>query len=154
PVRACGPVDREFEVWFHRTFGGGIELLEDGPDPARIQNLTGEPKAEAERMLRRGLAACSTSAVSAIERAGWRDLVPDLVPAVAFNDADFRARVILALHELGNRDDFTEDLIMVLGLGSDQARMTAAMGARHFSLQRFRRPLLDRVREDRSFDVR
>jgi hypothetical protein len=141
-------------MWFRRTFGSGPEVWQDGPDPARIRDLTGEPKAEAEWMLRRGLASCSTFAVTAIEGAGWRDMVPDLVPAVAFNDADFRARVILALNALGNRDDFTEDLITVLSLGPIEARMTAAIGARRFSLERFRRPLLERVREDRSGLVR
>jgi len=57
--------------------------------PTRIRNLVGEPKAEAERMLRRGLSACSTFAVSAIAGAGWRDLVPDLARAVAADEPEF-----------------------------------------------------------------
>ena len=155
PPRACGPTDRDYEAWLRRTFGGGYEVFHDGPDPARIRDLAGEPKAEAERMLRRGLAACSTFAVSAIEGAGWRDLVPDLTRAVAFTgEPEFRAHVILALKALGSRDDFSEQLIAVLTSGSTEARIIAAMGARHFSLDRFRVPLLDRVRQDPAWLVR
>jgi hypothetical protein len=105
-------------------------------------------------MLRRGLAACSTFAVSAIERAGWRDLVPDLARAVAADDPDFRAHVILALKELGDSVDFTDELIAILSSGSTEARITASMGARQFSIDRLRRPLLDRVRQDPSWLVR
>jgi hypothetical protein len=153
--RECGATDRDYEVWLRRTFGGGYQVFTDGPDPARIRDLGGEPKAEAERMLRRGLDACSTFAVSAIERAGWRDLVPDLTRAVATLGApEFRAHVIIALEALGSRDDFSEELIGVLGAGSVPARITAAMGARHFSLAQFRGPLLDRVRQDPSWFVR
>lgn len=155
PPRACGPTDPDYEAWFRRTFGSGYEVFHDGPDPARIRDLAGEPKAEAERMLRRGLAACSTLAVSAIEGAGWQDLVPDLTRAVAFpSESAFRAQVILALKALGSRDDFSDQLIAVLSSGSTGARITAAMGARHFSLARFRGPLLDRVRQDPSWLVR
>ena len=155
PLRACGPTDRDYEAWFRRTFGGGYEVFHDGPDPARIRDLAGEPKAEAQRMLRRGLEACSTFAVSAIERAGWRDLVPDLTRAVAFTgEPEFRAHVILALKALGSRDDFSDQLIAVLSSGPTEARITAAMGARHFSLARFRGPLLDRVRQDPAWLVR
>jgi hypothetical protein len=150
----CGATDREYEAWFHRTFGGGYEVFHDGPDAARIRDLTGEPRAEAERMLRRGLEACSTFAVVAIEGAGWRGLVPDLTRSVAAADAEFRAHVILALEQLGSREDFTDELIAVLTSRSTQARMTAAMGARRFSLNRFRGPLLDRVRQDPSWLVR
>jgi hypothetical protein len=150
----CGQTDREYEAWFHRTFGGGYEVFHDGPDAARIRDLTGEPKAEAERMLRRGLGACSSFAVSAIQGAGWRDLIPDLTRAVAADSSEFRAHVILALEDLGSRDDFSDELIAVLSTGSTQARMTAAMGARRFSLERFRGPLLDRVRQDPSWLVR
>lgn len=105
-------------------------------------------------MLRRGLATCSTLAVSAIERAGWRELEPDLERAVVANDPDFRAHVILALKALGNTDDFADELIAVLSSGSVRGRITAAMGARHFSIDRFRGPLLDRVRQDPSWLVR
>jgi hypothetical protein len=155
PPRECGPTDRDYEAWFRRTFSGGYEVFLDGPDPAQIRHLVGEPKAEAERMLRHGLDACSTVAVSAIEGAGWRDLVPDLTRAVAtLGSPEFRAHVIVALKALGSRDDFSDELIGVLGAGSVQARITAAMGARHFSLERFRGPLLDRVRQDPSSFVR
>ena len=155
PPRACGHTNRDYEAWFTRTFGGGVEVFHDGPDPARIRGLAGEPKAEAERMLRRGLAACSTLAVSAIEGAGWRDLVPDLTRAVALpGESQFRAEVILALQTLGSRDDFSDQLIAVLSSGRTEARITAAMGARHFSLERFRGPLLDRLRQDPSWLVR
>ena len=106
-------------------------------------------------MLRRGLAACSTFAVSAIEGAGWRDFLPDLTRAVTFTGkSEFRAQVVLALEALGSRDDFSEQLIAVLSSGSTEARITAAMGARHFALARFRGPLLDRVRQDPSWFVR
>jgi hypothetical protein len=154
PREPCGPTDREFESWFHRTFGGGYEVFHDGPDPDRIKDLAGEPKAEAERMLRRGLAACSIFAVQAIEGAGWRELVPDLARAVAANNSEFRADAILALKALGSTDDFTDELIDVLSSGSAEARISAAMGARRFSLDRFRGPLLERVRQDRSWLVR
>ena len=138
-----------------RTFGVGYDVFHDGPNPARLRDLEGEPKAEAERMLRRGLAACSTLAVSAIRDAGWRDLVPDLTRAVGFTgESEFRASVIVALAALGSRIDFSDQLIAVLSSGSMQARMTAAIGARHFSLDRFRVPLLDRVRQDPAWLVR
>ena len=55
---------------------------------------------------------------------------------------------------MGSRDDFSDQLIGVLGAGSVEARITAAMGARRFSLDRFRVPLLDRVRQDPSWLVR
>jgi hypothetical protein len=152
--RPCASPDREFDGWSDRTFGSGYEVFHDGPDPARIRNLVGEPKADAERMLRRGLAACSSLAVSAIARAGWRDLVPDLARAVSADDPEFRARVILPLKTLGDRGDFTDELIAVLSSGSAEARATAALGARHFSIDRLRRPLLDRVRQDPSWLVR
>jgi hypothetical protein len=155
PPRECGPTDRDYEAWFRRTFGGSYGAFLDGPDPARIRDVVGEPRAEAARMLRRGLDACSTVAVSAIEGAGWRDLVPDLTRAVAtLGSPQFRAHVIVALKVLGSRDDFSGELIGVLGAGPVQARITAAMGARHFSLERFRGPLLDRVRQDTSSLVR
>jgi hypothetical protein len=155
PPRRCAPTDRDYETWFTRTFGSDYEVFHDGPDSRRIRDLAGEPKAEAERMLRRGLSACSTFAVSAIEGAGWRDLVPDLTQAVALNgESNFRASVILALKTLASRDDFTDELIAVMTAGSTEARMTAAMGARHFSLDRFRGPLLDRVRRDPEWLVR
>jgi hypothetical protein len=155
PARPCGPADRDYEAWFMRTFGVGYDVFHDGPDPTRIRDLKGEPKAEAERMLRRGLAACSTLAVSAIRDAGWRDLLPDLTLAVGFTgQSEFRARVIVALEALGSRIDFSEQLIAVLSSGSMEARMTAAIGARQFSLERFRVPLLDRVRKDPAWLVR
>ena len=155
PARACGPTDRDYEAWFVRTFGVGYEVFHDGPDPTRLRDLEGEPKAEAERMLRRGLAACSTLAVSAIRDAGWRDLVPDLTLAVGFTgESEFRARVIVALEALGSRIDFSDRLIAVLSSGSMEARMTAAIGARQFSLERFRVPLLERVRKDPAWLVR
>jgi hypothetical protein len=155
PARACGPTDRDYEAWFIRTFGVGYEVFHDGPDPTRLRDLQGEPKAEAERMLRRGLAACSTLAVSAIRDAGWRDLVPDLTRAVGFTgQSEFRARVIVALEALGSRIDFSDQLIAVLSSGSIEARTAAAMGARHFSLDRFRLPLLERVRQDPAWLVR
>jgi hypothetical protein len=155
PARRCGPTDRDYEAWFIRTFGVGYEVFHDGPDPARLRGLEGERKAEAERMLRRGLAACSTLAVSAIRDAGWRDLVPDLTRAVGFTgQSEFRADVIVALEALGSRIDFSDQLIAVLSAGSVQARIAAAMGARHFSLDRFRVPLLDRVRQDPAWLVR
>ena len=152
--RPCGGTDREYESWIYRTFGGGYEAYHDGPEPARIRDLVGEPRLEAERMLRRGLGACSTFAVSAIARAGWRDFVPDLARAVAADNSEFRAHVILALKALGHSADLTDELVAVLSSGSTEARMTAAMGARQFALDRLRRPLLDRVRQDPSWLVR
>lgn len=68
-------------------------------------------------MLRRGLTTCSTFAVSAISRAGWRDLVPDLARAVAADDDDFRAHAILALKDLGDSADLTDELIAALSSG-------------------------------------
>jgi hypothetical protein len=105
-------------------------------------------------MLRRGVAACETFAVEAIERAAWRGLVPDLTKAATADHADFRAHVILALKMLGSPDDFTSELIEVLSAPSTEARMTAAIGARRFSLDRMRAPLLDRVRHDSAYLVR
>ena len=154
PRRPCGPTDHDYEAWFDRTFGTGPEVIQHGPDATRIQDLTGEPKAEAERMLRRGLAACSTAAVTAIERARWGDFVPDLSRAVAVDSPEFCANVILALKRLGSRLDFTEELIAVLSSRSTDARITAVAGARKFSIERFRGPLLDRVRQDPSWLVR
>jgi len=105
-------------------------------------------------MLRRGLATCDTVAVQVIERAGWREMLPDLKRVEAADDEDFRAETILALSALGSADDLTDDLIALLVARSAQARMTAAIGARRFSLARLRGPLLDRVRRDPSSLVR
>lgn len=154
PPFRCGPDDAEWEKWFGDVFGRGYEVFHDGPDPTRLQKLTGKSKALAESMLRRGIQACSVFAAEAIEGAGWRTLIPDLKKAVAAPDWDFRVHVVLALKELGSTDDLTADLIACLGAPSTDARMTAAMGARRFALDRLRAPLLDRVRRDPSYLVR
>jgi hypothetical protein len=149
----CRPRDPEWQAWFSSVFkSAGPEVF--GPDPRRLTTLTGEKRTLAEEMLRRGIKACDIFAVEAIEGAGWRALVPDLRPATTAEDADFQARVVVALKRLGSTDDVTDDLIAVLSAPSMQARMTAAMGARLFSLDRMRAPLLERVRRDPSWFVR
>jgi hypothetical protein len=150
----CGPRDREWERWFGSVFGHGHELLESGPDSARLSGLEGAARLEAERMLRRGVQACDPFAVQVIEGARWYALMPDLTEAVGAGDADFQVKAILALKRLGSPEDFTNDLIAVLADRSITARMNAAIGARLFSLERFRAPLLERVRRDPSGFVR
>jgi hypothetical protein len=105
-------------------------------------------------MLRRGIRACDVFAVEAIERAEWRSLVPDLRPAATAENADFRAHVLIALKRIGGQYDLTDDLIAALSAPSVDARMTAAIGARQFTLERLRGPLLERVRRDPSYLVR
>ncbi len=150
----CEPRDREYEKWFGDVFGRGLEVIQDGPDPRRLTQLSPEERARAVIMLHRGLRTCDTFAVEAMDRAGWRDLVPDLERATAAKNVDFRVHVILALRALGGTDDHTEQLIAVLRSGSQETRMTAAIGARHFELEQMREPLLDRVRRDPSSLVR
>ncbi|HEY4188363.1 MAG TPA: hypothetical protein VGP07_25035 [Polyangia bacterium] len=154
PAFHCGARDSEWETWSRGVFGNGLELLESGPDPARLQNLAGESRGQAEGMLRRGIEACDFLAVQAIERAGWRSLLPELVRAVNAEDADFRIRVVVALKTMGSAEELTGPLIAGLGARSTQARVSAAIGARDFSLGPLREPLLDRVRRDPSYLVR
>jgi len=104
-------------------------------------------------MLRRGLGACDIFAVEVIEGADWREMVPDLERVEPANDEDFRARTIVALQSLG-ADEHTDHLIALLTASSVEARMTAAIGARRFSLAALRGPLLERVRRDPSSLVR
>jgi len=154
PPYRCGPRDAEFERWFSSVFGSKDVLILGGPDPRPLRDLTGEQRTFAETMLRRGIKACDFLAVETIAAAGWRALVPDLRPAATAEDADLRARVVIALKRLGSTDDVTDDLIAVLSAPSMDARMTAAIGARLFSLDRLRAPLLERVRRDPSWFVR
>jgi len=104
-------------------------------------------------MLRRGIRACETFAVQATAGAGWRELLPDLESASAAKDDDFRVHVILALRTLGGLQDHTDQLIAALTSRSESARMSAAIGARHFALAHMRAPLLERVRRDPSWLV-
>jgi hypothetical protein len=137
------------------VFGRGYELYHDGPDPDRLKGLTGKAKTRAEAMLRRGIRACGSFAAEAVEGAGWPSLIPDLKRAATASDLDFRTGVILALKRLGSTDDFSAELIEALsGAPSERARISAAMGARLYSLDRFRAPLLDRMRLDSSWFVR
>src|SRR5204863_8127192 len=154
PPFRCGPRDPKWDKWFGDAFGHGYEVFHDGPDPTRLQKLTGESKTLAEDMLRRGIRACDFFAAEAIEGAGWRSLMPDLTKAVDAPNWNFRVHVVLALKALGSTDDLTDHLIACLGAPSTDARMIAAMGARRFSLDRLRTPLLDRVRRDPSWLVR
>jgi hypothetical protein len=154
PTTPCGPRDREWEDWFGSVFGHDIDVIKDGPDPRHLTNLSATDRRRAVIMLRRGLSACEVFAAQAIQRAAWRELVPDLEQASAAEDDDFRVRVIVALRSLGGERDHTDQLIAALGSSSEQARMSAAIGARYFPLGRMRAPLLDRVRLDRGSLVR
>ena len=154
PPFRCGPRDTQWERWFSSVFGRGYEVANDGPDPTRLRSLSGEDRTEAESMLRRGLAVCDVFAVQAVEGAGWSSLMPELLRARTAERAPFRARVVVALKKMGSPEDVTADLIEVLAAPSVDARMTAAIGARLFSLERLRTPLLERVRRDPSGFVR
>jgi len=131
-----------------------MDVIQDGPDPRRLSNLSASDRARAVGMLRRGIGACDIFAVLVIKQAGWRELLPDLEQASTARPADFRVRVILALRSLGGERDHTDQLIAALGSRSADARMSAAIGARHFPLERMRAPLLELVRTDPAWLVR
>jgi hypothetical protein len=150
----CGPRDAEWQKWFFATFGSGSDLYRDGPDPSQLSNLKGAARAKAVKMLRRGIEACDPFAVSAVEGAKWRDLVPDLTRAATAPKGEFQLRVILALKRLGSADDFSNELIAGLTSDSERVRVEATVGARLFPLARMRAPLLERVRTDPSWLVR
>jgi len=151
---SCHGRDREWEAWFGDVFGRGLEVANDGPDPAKLRALTGQRRIEAERMLRRGLDACDSYAADLVKGAEVRALVPELTRMVDARNDTFRISVVLALNALDAKNDYAPALISTLQCRSPDVRMRAAIGSRRFPFEKVKAPLLERVRRDSSFFVR
>jgi hypothetical protein len=157
PARAaflCGPADPEWEEWFDEMFGAMARTLPLALDPKRLQDLIEPAQVEAETMLRRGLQACDPLAAIAIERADWRQLLPDLSATVGANNAAFALQAAVTLRRFGDKSDFSDIVLAALTADGDDDRARAAEGARFFSLAPMREPLLERMRRDPVWEVR
>jgi hypothetical protein len=145
---------RAWTTWRDRSFGTPFEVFHDGPDASRIARLTGEPRAEAERMLRLGLEACDSVAPEVLEQLTPARLLPELRSLLDATSSDFRAEVVRALAVLDREHDYTAFLLPLFTDRSMTARITATMAARFFPPAELRAPLLDVVRHDGSYLVR
>ncbi len=150
--------ETEYQTWFTNTFGDAYSVWHDGLATEMVTGLTGEPRAQAVRMLLFGVTSKDGHAAQALGEMGETSALPSLRAALADNEsADSRVKIALAINKLSSRqDDEANQLISVLGTQDIHwgPKIDAAMGLRQFRSQDTENALFRAVERDDEYLVK